>query len=167
MKKSKPWLLVAVLGTLFTFMACASRGTPLPLMPIPAAVEYGVEQTVTLVNDGPGVAIHILLRVALIRDIEPYQEVVSMKIAPQDFETITDEYGNLYAKFEFEDVAPGGERSIEIRYQVAVNELDFDLGNCEGLLPGIFVHSEQWIESDAERIAALAEELAEGKDTVC
>jgi transglutaminase-like putative cysteine protease len=135
-------------------------------MPTWMAVEYDVGQTITLVNEGPGIATRVLLWVALSRDVEPYQRVLSMEVRP-DFETITDEYGNLYARFEFDDVDSGEEVVVEARYRVAVRELDFDLGECEGQMPSTFVEPEPFIESDAEEVVALAEMLGDGKTTAC
>ena len=159
MREVKLWLLLLGLGAILTLVACTLGGVE--------TVEYGVEQTVTLVNGRPGTTTNIRLRVALLRDIEPYQVVTSTEITPYDFETITDDYGNEYAEFEFTDVAPGGKVAVKLRYEVAVNELDFDLGSCEGPLPDMFVDPERYIESDAEQIVALAEKLAQGKTTAC
>jgi transglutaminase-like putative cysteine protease len=166
----KLWLLLLGLGAILTLVACTLGGTPLPPVRPPVVVEtveYGVEQTVTLVNGRPGTTTNIRLRVALLRDIEPYQVVTSTEITPYAFETITDDYGNEYAEFEFTDVAPGGKVAVKLRYEVRVNELDFDLGNCEGPLPDIFVDPEQNIESDVKQIRDLAKELAEGNPTAC
>jgi len=134
---------------------------------ITAVVEYDVRQSVTLVNNGPGIATRILLHVSLIRDIEPYQKVVSMEIIPQGFETITDEYDNVYAKFEFANVASGEKLNIEIYYKVAVNALDFNISKCDCSLPTIFIDPELNIESDTEQIISLANELAKSKVTAC
>jgi len=146
-----------------------AAATETPTLPPTAtvAVEYDVEENITLVNDGPGTATRLLLWVALIRDVEPYQRVISMEITPEDFVTATDEYGNLYAEFEFNVLAPGAERVVKIRYQVEVSELDFDLGDCEGSLPSVFIDPETHVESDAEQIVALARELGQGKVTAC
>jgi transglutaminase-like putative cysteine protease len=163
----KPWLWLVELGTILTVTACELRGGSLSPAPTPVDVEYGVEQSVTLVNERPGVITDIVLRVALLRDIEPYQEVLSTEITPHGFESITDEYGNEYADFEFADVAPGGKVAVKMRYRVQVNKLDFDLGNCEGPLLDRFVDPERYIESDAGQIVALSEELGEGKITAC
>jgi hypothetical protein len=134
---------------------------------ITAVVEYNVRHSVTLVNNGPGIATHILLQVSLVRDIEPYQKVVSMEIMPQGFETITDEYDNVYAEFEFANVASGEKLNIEIYYKVAVNALDFNISKCDCSLPAIFIDPELNIESDAEQIISLANELAKSKVTAC
>lgn len=131
------------------------------------AVEYDVWQTVTLSNDGAGDATRILLRVALVRDLAPYQEVTSLDVAPGVYDTTTDEYGNVYAEFEFEDVAPGAEVTAELSYRVVVNGVDLEIGACEGTLPGEFVDAELYVESDARPIVALAEELGGGAATVC
>jgi len=130
-------------------------------------VTYDIRHTITLVNDGTGTATRILLWVVVLRDIAPYQEVLSMEMVPLEYETVTDEYDNLYALFEFNDVASGESVAVELQHRVAINELDFDLGDCEGAVPSMFVDPELHVESDAKQVVALAEELAEGRATAC
>jgi transglutaminase-like putative cysteine protease len=129
--------------------------------------KYDVEQNTTLVNDGPGTATRLLLWVALIADVAPYQRALSMEITPQDYEPVTDEYGNSYARFEFHNLGPEEEIAVRIRYQVEVNRLDFDLGDCQGPLPAESTQPERYLESDAEPIVTLAKELEQGKATAC
>lgn len=130
-------------------------------------VDYDVAQTLTVLNQGPGTAAKVLLWVAMVRSVEPYQEVISTAVTPEEYEVTTDEHGNVYALFEFRDVSSQGSERIELRYRVAVSELRFDLGSCEGLLPDTFISPVPYIESDAEPVVTLAGTLAEGKGTAC
>jgi transglutaminase-like putative cysteine protease len=172
MKQTKPPYFVIGLVVILTpiLAACGPGDTAVPPLYNPKVVgraEYGIEQTISLLNEKPGKATDVRLRVALVRDIEPYQDVVTTEITPHDFETITDDYGNQYAEFTFADVAPGGNATVKLRYEVVVNALEFDLTECEGLLPDMFVDPEQYIESADGRIVALAAELAEDQSTAC
>ena len=62
----------------------------------------------------------------------PYQEVLEIKIAPSKYTLVIDEFGNLYAEFDLSNHPPGKIISIEIEYQVAVNEIIYDLRICKG-----------------------------------
>ena len=53
-----------------------------------------------MVNSGDGKPEQQNLWVALIRDFAPYQEVLSVKISPSNYQLLTDEYGNQYAEFD-------------------------------------------------------------------
>lgn len=129
--------------------------------------EYDVHQQLTLVNQGPGQPEKQNIWVALIRDFTPYQHVLSTQISPKDYELVVDEYGNHYAEFDFSKQPAGTTQTIKIDYQVAVNELAYDLSTCQGELPDEFIQPELHIESANPQIVALASKLSRGKDTVC
>jgi transglutaminase-like putative cysteine protease len=105
--------------------------------------------------------------VALIRDFSPYQEVRSMEISPGDYVLVTDEYGNHYAEFDFSGQPAGMTKTVKIDYQVAVNELVYDLSVCKGELLNDFIQPELNIESANPQIVALATGLSKNKGTVC
>lgn len=107
------------------------------------------------------------LWVALIRDVPPYQEVLSSKISPNTYVLLTDEYGNQYAEFDLSDHPPGTTITIEINYQVSVNELGYDLSNCQGTLPDEYTQPELHIESANPQVVSLARELSKGKQNIC
>jgi transglutaminase-like putative cysteine protease len=129
--------------------------------------QYAVHQQLVLSNQGAERPEKQNLWVALIRDFAPYQEVTSMKVSPEDYKLIVDEYGNEYAEFDFSGQLPGSTRTVEIEYRVVVNELAYDLSSCQGELPGEFTQPELHIESLNPQVVALGEELSRGKDTVC
>jgi transglutaminase-like putative cysteine protease len=107
------------------------------------------------------------LWVALIHDIPPYQEVTSRVISPDTFLLSTDEYGNQYAEFDLSEHAAGTTISVEILYEVSVNEIVYDLAACEGELPVEFTKPELHIESANNQIISLATELSKGNRTTC
>jgi transglutaminase-like putative cysteine protease len=129
--------------------------------------EYLVHQQVTLANQGPGEPDKQNIWIALIRDFPPYQTVSSRKISPENYQLVTDEYGNLYAEFDFSGQPAGTTQLVEIDYQVTVNELAYDLSTCQGDLPNEFTQPELHIESANPQIQALADRLSQGKSTVC
>jgi transglutaminase-like putative cysteine protease len=139
-----------------------------PLSPaILRSVEYEVQETLTLVNEGAGQPSKQHVWMALIRDLAPYQTVRSMEISPDRYELITDEYGNQYAEFDLRDMPPGATVVIHLAYRVAVHEPSYDLAGCTGDLPDEFTQAELHVESNNAQIVELSQELAAGKDTVC
>lgn len=128
---------------------------------------YNVTQTLMLLNEGPNQAQKHNLWVALIKDQSPFQAVQSRKIEPENYVIVTDEYGNQYAEFDLKDLQPGTSTQITISYEIAVNELSYDLANCSGELPNESNQPELHIESNNPQIISLAEELSASKQTVC
>jgi transglutaminase-like putative cysteine protease len=120
-----------------------------------------------VVNKGPGQPSKQNLWMALIQDMPPYQDVRSMGITPDSYQSITDELGNRYAEFDLADMPPGTAIPIEIRYRVAVIELTYDLDPCEGELPNLSNQAELHIESNNPQIIELAQQLSEGAGSTC
>ncbi len=130
-------------------------------------VEYEVRESLRLVNQGTGQPDKQDLWIALIGSLPPYQEVLSMEISPGNYRTFSDEYGNQFAEFDFSDMPPGAEIPVEIQYQVAVNQLAYNLTNCEGELPDLYTQPELHIESDNPQTIDLARQLSQGKHSAC
>lgn len=130
-------------------------------------VEYKIVERLTVVNEGPGEPSKQNIWMALITDVYPYQEVLSMEITPADYQINVDEYGNQYVEFDLSDMPAGTSTQIELKYLVKVNEVAYDLSNCEGVMPDEFTQPELHIESNNVQIISLAEELVEGRGTVC
>jgi transglutaminase-like putative cysteine protease len=103
----------------------------------------------------------------MIWDFPPYQQVQSMEVSPKDYKIVVDEYGNHYAEFNFSGQPAGTTQTVKINYQVAVNELAYDLSVCQGALPDEFNQPELHIESANPQIVALAGKLSQAKGTVC
>jgi transglutaminase-like putative cysteine protease len=160
---------------MFSALGCGLQGdppdsastSPDAFVTVVGQREYVVRQQLTLVNEGSGVPEKQNIWVALIRDFAPYQDVLSMEISPRDYQSVTDEYGNQYAEFDFSKQPAGTSKSIQIEYRVIVYELVFDLANCEGELLDEYTRSELHIEADNPQIMSLSNELARGKKTVC
>ena len=129
--------------------------------------QYAVHQQFTLVNKGTGQPEKQNLWVALIRDFPPYQQVQSMEISPAHYTIVEDEYGNRYAEFDFSKQPAGTTQTINIDYQVTVNELKYDMSVCQGALLDEFIQPELHIESANPQIVALANKLSLGNGTVC
>jgi transglutaminase-like putative cysteine protease len=144
-----------------------ANATPGPQITILDQRVYAVHQHLTLVNEGSGEPEKQNLWVALIQSLPPYQELQSMEISPKDYKLVVDEYGNHYAEFDFSRQTAGTTQTVNIDYQVAINELTYDLSACQGELPADFIQPELHIESANPQILALAGELSQGKNTVC
>jgi hypothetical protein len=161
-------LVLALLGCQApTRQAAPASLTPGPHTTILGQRLYAVHQQITLVNQGPGQPEKQDLWVALIRDFAPYQQVRSMQVSPKQYTRLVDEFGNQYAEFDFSNQPAGSTRTVQIDYQVAVNELTYDLSDCQGSLPAEFTQPELHIESANPQIVALAGRLSKGQATVC
>jgi len=165
----KPLLLVLLLISLSACQVIqgATDVAADPNSTITKPVSYEVTQNITLVNEGPLQPEKHHIWVALIDDQMPYQEIVSRDIQPANFAVVSDEYGNQYAEFDFKDLSPGNSAQININYEVAVNELTYDLAECDGDLPNENNQPELHIESNNPQIISLAEELSLPGQTVC
>lgn len=172
-------MTIQLLGLVLAVAACGCQvqpsSTPPPTMqdseppspPILQSVQYDVKETMTLVNEGMGQPAKQNVWIALIQDVLPYQTVRSMEITPENYQLITDEYGNRYAEFDLSDMPPGGTAQIQLEYRVAVHELAYDLADCTGEMPDAFTQAELHIESNNIQILALSRDLSEGKYGVC
>ncbi len=145
------------------------QGVELPasVLDISVATVYRVSERMRVVNDGTGRTEKHNLWLALIQDVPLYQEVLSFQIAPGDYQMITDEYGNRYAEFDLSGLPPGEEVLIQADYEVKVNALDYDLGDCTGELPDFFTQPELYIESQNPQIIGLSEQLASDGSNAC
>lgn len=161
------WILSGLACLPAKMLSTAAAPVTSPFVTILGQRQYEVHQRLVLVNEGPGQPEKQNLWVALIRDFSPYQEVTSTRISPANYELITDEYGNLYAEFDFSNHPAGTIKTVEIAYQVVVNEIAYDLSVCEGELPDDFIQPELHIESGNPQIIGLARQLARGKKTAC
>lgn len=149
--------------------------TPLPAEPsldlnsdpVTGTEVYTVRQTLRLVNEGSVPVDEVQLRMALIRNWAPYQEVLSMQISPAGYEVVTDRFDNQYAEFWLYDLPPGESILITLDFEVAVHALDFDLSNCTGeMIPG-FTAPEKFLESDSSEIQSMSLQLSENAETHC
>lgn len=131
------------------------------------SIEYEIIERLKVVNEGPGEPSKQNIWIALIKDVTPYQEVLSMEITPADYQINVDEYGNQYAEFDLSDMSAGTSIPIELKYLVKVNELAYDLSKCEGEMLDAFTQPELHIESNNVQITTLKQELIEGRETAC
>ncbi len=90
-----------------------------------------------------------------------------MEVSPKDYKMVFDEYGNHYAEYDFSGQSAGTTKTVEIKYEVAVNELAYDLTDCQGEPPDEFNQPELHIESANPQIVALTKRLSQGKATLC
>jgi len=147
----------------------APSATPkLEPTPIPDFVTYDVEQTFKISNEGPSPVSTLRLTTARIQSMDPYQEVLSFEIIPPlEYKEKSDELNNQFVEFEFLNIKPGEDRLFTLKYEVTAYREQVDPGLCEGeLIPG-FTQPEKHIESDAEQIILLSQQLSAGAENVC
>jgi transglutaminase-like putative cysteine protease len=128
---------------------------------------YRVEESFVVFNQGPGTPAKQNVWLALIQDIPPYQSVKSMEISPKGFQLVTDEYGNRYAEFDFSEQPAYSQIVIQASYEVSLNAVEYDLGDCLGDLPDFYTGPELHIESGNPQIQELARQLSAGLTTPC
>ena len=159
----KSILLILLLATI---SSCAppQTNTASSQAEILSTRQYHIHQEILLVNRGKRQPEQQNLWVALIRDFAPYQVVHSIKINPPNYDLITDEYGNEYAEFDFSAHSPGTQITVEIDYEIAVNELVYDLSLCKGELLNEYIAPELHIESANSQIVQIAEDLSKRKN---
>jgi len=144
-----------------------ARDMSQPARTIVSTKHFSIHQKLSLINSGEDRPEKQNLWVALIQDFPPYQNVSSRKISPNQYTLLIDEYGNQYAEFDLSDHEPGRTISIDIYYEVSVNEITYDLSHCEGEFPDEFTQPELHIESANPQIVSLAEDLSKRKGTTC
>jgi len=166
--------LLSALIFIISLTACAPGKTPSKTnaaassaTEIISTQQYNLHQEISLVNTGEHKPGKQNLWVALIRDVSPYQEVISRSISPGGYVLSTDEYRNEYAEFDLSEHTPGTTITIDIDYQVSINEIAYDLSTCEGETLGEFTQPELHIESANPQILSLAGDLSKGKRTAC
>ena len=155
--------LVTLIFFILILTACAPKTNSAQFSVI-RTQKYNVHQEILLVNRGDGQPEQQNLWVALIRDFAPYQEVHSIKISPDNYTLLTDEYGNEYAEFDFSAHPPNTQIRVEIDYEIAVNELNYDLSHCEGELIEGYIAPELHIESANPQIIEIAKDLSQQKN---
>ena len=147
-------------------VACTPTDS-VPAAQVAETKQYAVSQHLSLANEGNVNPVKQNLWVALIRDVSPYQKVLSKIISPENYILSTDEYGNQYAEFDFSDHPAGSLINVDIEYKIAVKEIVYDLSACQGESPDEFTQPELHIESANHQIISLAKELSKGKKTSC
>lgn len=157
-----------------TLTACVpsrSISTPPGALPskmkVVASQRYAIHQHLSLINEGDRSPDKQNLWVALIRDVSPYQKVISRHISPNTYTLVTDEYENQYAEFDFSDHPAKSTISVDIDYEIVVNELTYDLSTCEGILPMEFTQPELHIESANPQIKLLSATFSKETKTAC
>lgn len=129
--------------------------------------KFDIKQTIELTNDGPGDSSRIVIWVAMIQTIEPYQRVTRTRISPEEYKTVKDEHGNLYAEIEFTDVPVGETRIVELSYELTAHRIRFDIQECGSETVNEYLHAETFIESDSIRIVEAASLLKQDVSDLC
>lgn len=146
----------------------ADKGDSVPgAVNIGESIGYRVTQSMRVTNYGPDQPSKHHLWLALVRTIPPYQQVEAVSITPANYVLVTDEYGNVYAEFDFENIPVGSGFDFIVDYEITLNRVDFDLSDCQGELPDEFNQPELHIESNNPQIRELAQTLPSPLDDTC
>ena len=128
---------------------------------------YQVEESFVVFNQGPGTPSKQNVWLALIQDFPPYQSVQSMELFPKGYQIVTDEYGNRYAEFDLSEQPAYSKVNIKVSYEMSLQGVAYNLGDCQGELPNFYTQPELHIESDNPQIQSLARQLSAGLKTPC
>ncbi|MFC1617859.1 transglutaminase family protein [Patescibacteria group bacterium] len=129
--------------------------------------QYRVSTEMTMINEGAEPTTKLKAWLALPRDIEPYQKVISMNIDPAQYKEINDKEGNNYAEIDMPNLSPGETASINGEFIIEVNQVNLDLADCEGDIIDDYLGAEEFIESEDPEIQKIANQLTRGKNNVC
>ena len=168
MKSLLPLLLFLMLTACVPSKSISTPPSASPSkMKVVASQRYAIHQHLSLINEGNSSPNKQNLWVALIRDVTPYQKVISRKISPGNYTLVIDEYENQYAEFDFSDHPANTTISVDIDYEIVVHELTYDLSVCEGDLPVEFTQPELHIESANPQIQLLSATLSNDTKSAC
>jgi len=88
---------------------------------------YNITYYLEINNIGASVATDIPLRIALIKDWEPYQNLESLTIFPEPNNIITDAFDNQFALFTVPALNPGKSYNVTINAIFYSNSIDFNI----------------------------------------
>ncbi len=129
---------------------------------------YNIDYKITLKKATPGDITKLVVKVVLVQDFLPIQEILDFKSFPSYSEVKIDKNGNKTAFYTFTEM--GDKLEILMRYKLKVKGFKVgrvaapDYGGEE--IPYTYLFPEETIESDNPKIIALAESLCKDKTTV-
>jgi len=122
--------------------------------------QYNLTYTVSVQNFGPSQATDVPLKVALLEDKLPFQDVVSRNITPQPDRIVTDSLNNTFGVYDIDSVEPGQNFTATVDAVVDVYSIDFNIrGKDVGSYTGDqekYLLSSRLIESEHELIQQQA-----------
>lgn len=134
---------------------------------IVAKRKYRIQGNHSVTNLGPEVASPVKMSMALFRDVDDYQKVLSEEISPQNYTTEEDQVGNRFIHYTFESLAPGESLEFVTQHTLEVAIFCDRFGKCLGQSITSFMLAEQFIESDAPEIQNKASEITQGAQNIC
>jgi len=88
-------------------------------------VDYQLSYRYYFQNEGPINLTSVTIRLALLKDWEPVQVVTDMEIATQPNQTTTDEYGNEFVWYEYNDFKVNQSVDLWFHANVTLNFVDY------------------------------------------
>jgi transglutaminase-like putative cysteine protease len=129
---------------------------------------YDIDYKITLKKTAPGNISKLIVRVVLIQDFLPIQEVLDFKSSPSYSEVKIDKNGNKTAFYNLTGM--GDKLDILLKYRLKVVGFKTKKVDAQGYegeeIPDIYVLPEETIESDNPKIVALAESLCKDKASI-
>lgn len=128
--------------------------------------EYTLTYGLDVTNLGSGPASNATVKIAVIRDILPFQDVLSSVPLTSPQNASTDSWNNSYVLYRLSPVQPGETRQFLIRTTVRLHSIDFAV--ADGTLSvsraspfGPYLQPEEFIESNDTNIVGRAQALSD------
>jgi len=127
--------------------------------------EYSLTYGLEVSNVGFGPASNASVKIAMMRDFLPFQDVVSSVPLASPQNTSSDTWGNTYVLYRLAPMLPGETRSFLIRTRVRLHSIDFVVADSKGVASRVaplapHLEPEEFIESNDTNIIAQAQALA-------
>jgi transglutaminase-like putative cysteine protease len=141
--------------------------TPVKPFRLGAAREYKFVTKITVKNNGDDTSTGVRLEIPLLTASSLYQVQSGERFSLNPVE-IKNVQGTRVGVFNFEDLAPGAEAVLELRYQVRTSVIEFFgdfVPETSGSKPTQYLNATKGIESDSTQIVNLAAQVTGDKLT--
>jgi transglutaminase-like putative cysteine protease len=161
-----PSASLSLIGELSEERKVAPRTTP---------KNFHLTETILFANGGENDAKEATLIMPLAQTILPFQKIKSLELTPKNYEIITDELGNRYAKYKFSDFkgaagqfsAQSKEIIIKADYLYELYQFKDDLSSCDGGQITSDLEAETDVDVEDPTIVNLAKTITANKKNDC
>jgi transglutaminase-like putative cysteine protease len=122
---------------------------------------------VLIENKSTNTASKVQLWVPVIETFAPYQEVLESSVNVEYKKIETDQYGNKFYYFEFNNFGPRKSISIDMTYKIVLKGSYTTPDTCEGDMISDFLKPERLVESGDSYIKELAHTITLNDRTSC
>ncbi len=128
---------------------------------------YNITENINLQNTGLEDSYMQTVYIAKFHDLAPYQDVLEETISPTNYELLKDENNNEYLKYTFYNLSPNSSRTFDLQYKIKLNNVNYDLKDCQGESINQFLLPEKSVESNSPEIINLAQNITKNSKNQC